>query len=504
MFDRRTLRLFIFLCVFLGLVATAGTFCYLEQQQCMHVPLIQEAKLQEYTAVSDLDITQLRFNGEKVAADLENNTVYISQPQASFTHFSLLEGTLDSAYVGYHLFFLKDTVLQDIPSAVESGTPLTLIITHGDAYQSVNVVISPLAILRLDGEKTHEDDEKRAVFTGTAALFAGLDPATGGYTTTTTPVQWHIRGNSTASQDKTPWKLSLKNREGENKDLDLLGLGADDDWVLNSLTMDDTRIREKLFMDLWNTIAAETDYNYKMSTGEYVEVVINGNYMGLFLLQRRLDAKYLELEEEDVLLKVTNYQAATAQEAYEFVTPEVNTDIIYGIMQGVFEKQDSSGYPLYNVIDVNLLLQLANARDNYSLKNMYHVLKKTDSGYTHYLLPWDTDQSFGLVWKNGGFAYDYEIALNEFGTRMETSALKNIYPEYPQAAASRWQQLRKTTLSEDNILSHIDALYNGLTKSGALTRDVSVWSNRYEGADTVAMLKRFVSDRLLVLDNYYQ
>ena len=73
-------------------------------------------------------------------------------------------------------------------------------------------------------------------------------------------------------------------------------MGADDDWILNSLTMDDTRIREKLFMDLWNLNVEKTDYNFKMSTGEFVEVVMNGKYYGLCLLQRRLDAKYLELE----------------------------------------------------------------------------------------------------------------------------------------------------------------------------------------------------------------
>ena len=58
--------------------------------------------------------------------------------------------------------------------------------------------------------------------------------------------------------------------------MDFLGLEADDDWILNSLVIDDTRLREKTVMDLWNNGAANEEYNYKMSTGKYVELINDG------------------------------------------------------------------------------------------------------------------------------------------------------------------------------------------------------------------------------------
>ncbi len=504
MLGRKNRKAIAFLCALLALFFAIGTFLFLERQHCMDVPLILESKVYEYTKVSTLDISQLSFNGEKVAADMANNTIYISQASGKLSHYSSLQGELRSTNPAYTLFFVKNNVLNDIASAVESGTPLSLVIVEGNLCQYVNVVITTLPVLNIDGEVTHKDEEGRDVLSGSATLWSGFDPYTKAYSTISSDLQWHVRGNTTAGQPKNPWKLSFKNENGDNKDLNLLGLGEDDDWILNSLTMDDTRIKEKLFIDLWNTMASETDYNYKMSSGEYVEVVINGKYLGLFLLQRRLDAKYLELSDEDVLLKVTYYQATSAEEAYEFVTPKVNTEEIYAIMQRVLDEKEPSSYNLYNVIDTNLMLQMSNARDNFSLKNMYHVLKKTDYGYEHFLVPWDTDQSFGVVWKpNIEFCYDGQQSLEEFSNRMETPALQGTYPEYQQKAIERWNYLRQTILTEENIHAHIDELCGKLSTSGAIARDVSLWSNRYGGDDTVSALKEFVRARLAFVDEHY-
>lgn len=505
MLENRKFRFLIFFCALCLLIAAVGGFLLFERQLCMGIPVVSQDSLGAYDHDDSISLAHLRFNGEPIAADISTNTIYISQSPEELIHYSTLQGTLTSEHPKQHLVFVRSAALEDIPAAVGSGTPLSLTIKEGDRCRTVNVVVTTLPVLNINGKETHTNEEGRSVFSGTATLWAGFDPALDSYSTVSSDLQWHIRGNSTASERKTSWKLSYKAKNGENKNVELLGQGKDDDWILNSLTMDDTRIKEKLFMDLWNAIAAQTDYNYKMSSGEYVEVVINGEYLGLFLLQRRLDAKYLDLDEEDVLLKVTSYQAASAQEAYEFVTPPVNKSQIYAIMQDVFERKDASGFHLGNVIDVNLMLQLASARDNFSLKNMYIVLNKTDHGYHQFLVPWDTDQSFGVVWKTDiGFCYDYQQSLGEFTTRMETAALKKLHPEYQQSAIERWHFLRQSTLSESSMLYCIDSIYEQLIQSGALARDTAKWSNRYGGEDTVGSLKDFIHDRLLFLDDRYQ
>lgn len=135
---------------------------------------------------------------------------------------------------------------------------------------------------------------------------------------------------------------------------------------------------------------------------------------------------------------------------------------------------------------------------------MYHVLKKDADGYEHFLLPWDTDMSFGTGWvTNVGLCYDYKTAMNAFSVRMETPAAKRAHPEYDALASARWKLLRETILSESFVYSEIDALCETLSESASLQRDLTLWGNRYAGADSIENMKQFIHDRIAVMDSYY-
>jgi hypothetical protein len=285
-----------------------------------------------------------------------------------------------------------------------------------------------------------------------------------------------------------------------------MGMGADDDWILNCLTMDDTKIKEKLFMHYWNILAAKEKHMFKMSTGEFVELVVNGAYQGLFLLQRRVDAKYLELPDGDVLLKGVNYGLTKAEDAYEFITDPVNEKQIYATMQKVLDQKDSSMYNLENMIDTNLMLQFASSIDNQGLKNIYHVLVPKNGSYEHYFIPWDTDQSLGVVWNfdTKDFDHNFNESLQARAMRKETNAMMKANPNYEKLEAARWFELREQLLIEEDILAYIDETYGSIYDYGAYARDRALWGIRYDGEDTVATMKRFISKRLAYLDAYYE
>lgn len=483
-----------------------GLMIHKEHGLCMGVSVITPDFLHGYSEDYNMDIGVISLNGQKVAYDYYSSTIYISQPKTSLSKYYKLSGTLRSDNSEYELYFIDNKALNHINSAVKQSFPLTLVMLNEKSFMQVKVIITTLPVMSLQSDIFYDDygnaytlDEE-----GTLCLWSGYDKGVGGYTTKTVRSAWRIRGNTTSVQPKTPWKLTLKNDKGENSDMEFLGLGSDDDWILNCLTMDDTRIKEKLFMDMWNEMAADTDYNFKMSTGEYVELIKDNEYLGLFLLQRRLDAKYLGLDDNDALVKSTDYTANTVEEAYEFVTESENTEEIYEMLENSLYGIGDSNYNLYNVIDTNLTLQLTAARDNFSKKNMYHVLKYTDGKYENFLVPWDTDQSMGVVF-NDGFKYEFSTALA--GTlrskRMETDSIIKTYPNYYELASNRLKELRSGVYSNDNIQSVIDSINTQITESGALERDTELWGNRYYGEDTVENLKAFMYARGKMLDNYY-
>ena len=49
----------------------------------------------------------------------------------------------------------------------------------------------------------------------------------------------------------------------------MVGLGSDDDWILYPMILDDTKLKEQLFIQLWNRWADQVDWNVPMSKGEY-------------------------------------------------------------------------------------------------------------------------------------------------------------------------------------------------------------------------------------------
>ena len=498
------------LCAVTLFAAVMGLLIYRERSDCMGLPLIAEEDMTLYRRTGNFDLKNLTFNGQPVAFDKQSKTVYISQSPDKISDYYTMEGKLEWNDPDSQIYFVKDENMENLETSVKKNESLRLYISNGESHQLVNVVISTMPVISIDGAVDHKNEDKRDVYAGELCMWAGKDPATGVSSLQTSKLEWHVRGQTTANKPKKPWKLSLKDENGENLNMEFLGMGSDDDWILNCLTMDDTKMKEKLFMDYWNTLAAEEAYMFKMSTGEYVEVVINNQYMGLFLLQRRVDEKYLELEEDDVLLKVTTYGKTKAEEAYEFITTPVNQKQIYATMQKVLDQQDSSMYNLQNMIDTNLMLQAMSSIDNQGLKNMFHVLIPKGDSYEHYFVPWDTDQSLGVVWSHekSDFEYNAIRARQERVQRKETVAMAVLHPDYYQMEAVRWFELRQWLLVEDDMLNYVNETYQYLSDSGAFERDTKRWGvryvgNGYEELDTISALKRFIVARLKYLDGYY-
>jgi hypothetical protein len=114
------------------------------------------------------------------------------------------------------------------------------------------------------------------------------------------------RGQSSQRFPKRSWGLELRNRRGDNRDVALLGMPADDDWILYAAYNDKTLMR--------NVIAYETARRlgrYAART-RFVEVHLNGRYHGVYVLMEKLKLQKdrLDLPEPAHLMEWTfSYQA---------------------------------------------------------------------------------------------------------------------------------------------------------------------------------------------------
>lgn len=507
MIDTRKRRIAVFLFFLLAFLATLFFSKQDEKQRCMDVRILSEAEQAELGRFVKKDLSwELLYNGQRAAVDVHSSTVYIAQDIRQDTKREDLLGSLQTKSPSLRLSFAPDEAFENLAAAVEDGHVFRLNVAYGsDKYMQYDVVFTTLPVLRIEGEFLSKNEKGKDICQGEMCLWTPNDPDTGRYSVKTSNTLWHVRGGWSATLDKTPFKVDLKDRSGNNKNLSLLGLGADDDWILNPMNLDDTKLKEKLFCRLWNERAAQVDWNEKMSEGQYMEVVINQQYWGLFQLQRRIDAKFLDLEAEDIVLKsASNLSAPTVQTAYEIIDSGLLDEEIYGLLEDFFYGKDGELLDMDNFLDINAFIQWAAARDN-TKKNMFFLLKQREDGYRMHMVPWDTDMSWGTVWddEKGGFTYDFEASRQDGVLRAEYGWMKQYHPDLDLQMAKRWFQLRDNLLTIENV----DAILEGeqflLDASGALQRDRERWGLFYRGEDSPENLRRIMEARLDWMDAYY-
>lgn len=476
-----------------------------EKSTCMGVKVVsaEEYLQMAIDRTDNLDV-DFMFNNLPAAVDNEENIIYISQKFSEDIDMHSIQGELTSVNPNFQLAIKEDTARP--LEIMTTGGNYTLLATAPNGKSTeYKIIFTSLPLINFSGEIIGVANNNNELYSGEITFFDPDSPETGSYRNLSSEAQWNIRGNTTAKQPKKPWKLSLKKSNSENKNLSLCGLGSDDDWILNPMNLDDLKIREKLMMDLWNQDELFNDEGHKMSSCEYVEVVMNGEYQGLYLMQRRLDKKYLNIPDQDILLKSRNMspQSAVTSKTMEIVYSPFSETETMAWLEKYFDGKYISRTNIENWAEMTAFLQVLCSVDNRQTKNivMHLDIDENNEYVVNYIL-WDTDMSLGLCW-DAGYVYDYDEMVFKNIVRFEYSQLSALYPSLSKDISARWQQLRKDLLSDENINENIQNLYNTITYSNSFQRDADKWGLNYNGIDNMDQLNTFMKNRLGYLDNYY-
>lgn len=470
-----------------------------QAEPCLGVPVVAPEDIPEETSCPMDYIDRFLFNGEKAAVDGGSKTIYIPQPVSQSTTREDLTGALTISVPNQQLYFLEDANFENLPQAVAQGHGFTVAVTHGRHSHFYHVVFTTLPVLRMESQTKQEQENGVPEVFGQMCLW-DVD----GNAPVTSELFFHARGDTSLRFPKKSWKLSLKTSSLKNNHVSLLGLGSDDDWILNAMFMDDTKLKENFLTQIWNALAEQSSWNEPMSACEYVEVILDGSYQGVYLLQRRVDQKYLDLSDEDVLFKGYGTASISSfQEAFEIKYSHLPNDEAYALVKGLYAQADVSSIDVDNFVDISIFLQLGCLCDNASYKNMYYCLKKEASGYRLTMIPWDADLALGVTWLGDYNGYDYEYALSKEAKRQEYAQIA-LYPDLEERIQERWQKLRKDVLSTQNLLGQMEELIQRLGQSGAYSRDIQRWGLYHEGPDTQEAAVRFLEERLILLDGLYE
>lgn len=460
---------------------------------------------------------------QAVCYDKEADSYYVSQTLNNPKWEGEIQ-VLDS-----HLYVLQDELLKNKSDAIENAHAFQVLAISEEGIAEYKLVFTGMPTIRIDKVEAPENPEENENY-GKISIF---EPGAEAEKAQSCYVTWHPRGNTAVKYAKQGYKVNLYKEDWTPEKFSLLGLRKDNDWILNAMYTDSSKVREKLAMDIWGIIS---ESNHEVNEGgsrmEYVEVFINEEYRGLYGLSEPLDAKQLELDENDILYKISsdfympvsydleNHEQNTYYDV-EIVYPkemEVSlwrpmSDFLWFFSEG--KVWEDAGTPdkyfhtkLSNIGDRQIFDQLIYHMDA-RMKNEYYVIRRDGENYDLLFVPWDFNLTFGDCWTedhitNAVFSLDramkqFDNWKNDLWKYYEA----NLTDEYFDYLEKRWAELQGLGLTEDELINRARAHMEYLVSSGAMGRDTKKWPECENSVD-LTEIETYISMKIPCLTEYIE
>lgn len=340
----------------------------------------------------------------------------------------------------------EDTAVESVPDGPEDAGPLW-----------------ELCTLALDCGGATIPDEPR---TG-----CSLSVADGrGRTWYSGPAGVELRGRSSSGFPKPQYGVELWDGDGLPVEVDLLGMGAEDDWVLNGAYIDRALIRNKLGYDLFQAFGGAARYAPESA---YCTLTLDGTWVGIYFLTEAVDREGCRVdiqasddgqsfivEQDDepgvTASTVSNGSWALAWPPEDTATASQVAGIaawLEGWMAAVNSEHPGDAetgvarwMDLESAVDFVILQEFMKNNDAYYLS--VHLWR--DVGGTLHFAPWDLDLTLGQPTYNDNVPPEGWIA---YRPAMVTGLLE--IPGFREALAARWQALRQDVLAEEAVLERV-------------------------------------------------
>lgn len=337
-----------------------------------------------------------------------------------------------------------------------------------------------------------------------------------------------IRGGSAKYFAKKSFAVKLIDGDKEDLDTAILGIRAENSWILDAMANDRLRMRKLLCFDIWNDMSKlpyETKYGSRNGTiGRYVEVFVNGSYNGLYCLTDKIDRKLLGLKkakvsDNNVIVRGLLYKGDKWGSSKTF--SYYDNDPVDTVVWNSWELKVPDDYPSFdtwwplmqlidfctgnyetfcehwkehfyedNLIDYMILLFSFNILDM-PFKNAYLSCVDITKDKRFIITPWDMDASFGQDWngyyidESGYYIYPDGHSADKY---TDLDRFKDVYPfcllfhndidKFCQKLMSKWNIYRADLLTPENIKRRIEGYTLKLRESGAWDREFERWKGK--------------------------
>jgi len=402
-------------------------------------------------------------------------------------------------------------------SFTDSNLPIVIINTDGGTpiIDNPRVLASMKIICRGPGERNYVADQDNP-------LYLNYDGR----------IDIEIRGSSSQESNKKNYGFTTRKADNiTNNNVSLLNLPEENDWIFNGMVFDPALIRDYLC------------YNFSRQIGEYAsrtvycELIINGAYKGLYLLQEKIKADDNRVDvtkintSDNYLPDVTggyitkadkttggdpvawtmySKSGASVDYIHEMPKPEAvapgQNDYIHNQFINLevtsFNGNESvtTGFPyvidIPSFIDYMIISELGSNSDSYQYSTFFH---KDRNGKLRAGPIWDNDLTFGndlFFWgldRSKTNVWQFANGDNE-GSRFWRDLFND--DEFRCYLSKRWNELLQPgqPLNLSVISAFIDQTVINITE--AVARDNALWGKTGNHQFRIEAIKTFLNDRI--------
>lgn len=341
------------------------------------------------------------------------------------------------------------------------------------------------------------------------------------------------RGSSSQSSPKRNYGFTTLLADNyTNNNVSLLGMPAENDWILSGMVFDTALIRDYLCLNLSRKLG-----NYASRT-EYCEVIVNNDYKGLFLLEEKIKADDGRVDvlkigtgdntqpnisggyitkadkttgDDPIAWTMYSFQGAPVDYIHQLPKPENASFYQTGYIRGEFTKLETAarfndisivnGYPaiidIPSFIDYMIINEFASNPDAYQYSTYFH---KDRNGKLRAGPIWDLDLSFGndlFFWgmdRSKTTLWYFEDMYYNNGSRFWYDLFYNT--TYRCYLARRWNEIIQPgqPMHPDSIEIFIDKTVTIISE--AVARDYERWDKLGSHAQRITGIKNFINARM--------
>jgi hypothetical protein len=428
----------------------------------------------------------------------------------------------------------------------------TCAISFGALSQTFTDSNLPIVVITTENNDPIIDDPRIIAHMGVIDNGPGVqNNLTDPYTNYDGRIEIEIRGSTSQQYPKKGYGFETQDSLGVNAQIALLGMPVENDWILYGPYPDKTLIRNVLTFDLARKMG-----HYASDT-RYCELVINGDYRGIYIMMERIKRDNDRVDIKDVhnpnqwndtltggyIVKVdkltgdvpyswgSNYDNEVVFQFHDPEFDEMNSlqatymedfigefeDVIYGPN---FDDP-INGWPKYidhtSFHDFFILQELGRTVDGYRSSSFMYKDKNTFNwaAKLHAGPMWDFNLSFGNADYcdaeiTTGWQYQFDQICN-FSTEIPFWWERLLEdPGYANGLRCRWEELRQGPLKTSTMHAYIDSVANHIEE--ARIRNFQRWPiigvyvnwNGFVGQtyqQDLNFFKDYIADRAIWMDN---